>query len=84
LFSALLDDLRQALTLASGTPLGQLRRDGGAWLTDGEGLDHILQCSFVDVAHLVATASLANNDPATAQHAAELAVKRPWFDAAPV
>ncbi len=31
-----LDDLKRALTLVTGTPFGQLRRDGGAWLADGQ------------------------------------------------
>lgn len=70
-----LNDLRQALSLATGTPFSQLRRDGGAWLSDGEPLDQILQCAIVDVAHLVATASLAEDDPAAAQTAAELAIR---------
>ena len=65
----------RALTLVTGTPFGQLRRDGGAWLTDGDRLDQILQCAIVDVAHLVTTASLAHGDHAAAQKAAELAIR---------
>lgn len=69
-----LDDLKRALTLVKGTPFGQLRRDGGAWLSEGQRLDQILHCSIVDVAHLVTTASLALGDHAGAREAAELAV----------
>ncbi len=73
--SAGLDDLRRALTLVKGTPLGQLRREGGAWINEGQRLDQLLQCSIVDVAHLVTTASLALGDHAAAQKAAELATR---------
>ncbi len=68
-----LDDLKHALTLVKGAPFGQLRKDGGAWLSEGQRLDQILQCSIVDVAHLVATASLALGDHTAAQQAAALA-----------
>ena len=37
-----LDDVRQALSLVIGTPFAQLRRDGGAWLAEGDPLDQIL------------------------------------------
>jgi len=70
-----LDDLRRALTLVTGTPFGQLRRDGGVWLSEGQRLDQILQCAIVDVAHLVTTVSLAHGDHSAAQHAAELATR---------
>lgn len=70
-----LDDLRRALSLVKGTPLGQLRREGGAWLSEGQRLDQLLQCAIVDVAHLVTTASLALGDHAAAQEAAEIATR---------
>jgi len=70
-----LDDLRRALTLVKGTPLGQLRRDGGAWLTDTDRLDQLLQCAIVDVAHLVTTASLAYGEHEEALKAAEIATR---------
>lgn len=70
-----LDDRKRALTLVKGTPLGQLRRDGGAWLSEGPRLDQLLQCTIVDVAHLVTTASLAVGDNAAAQEAAEIATR---------
>lgn len=73
--SAGLDDLRRALSLVSGTPFGQLRRNGGTWLSEGQRLDQVLLCSIVDVTHLVTTASLALGDHAAAQKAAQLAVR---------
>jgi nucleoid-associated protein YgaU len=70
-----LDDLRQALSLVIGTPFAQLRRDGGAWLAEGDRLDQILLCAIVDVAHLVTTASLQEGKLSQAQAAAELAAR---------
>jgi nucleoid-associated protein YgaU len=70
-----LDDLHQALSLVTGTPFAQLRRDGGAWLAEGDRLDQILLCAIVDVAHLVTTASLQQGNPSQAQAAAELAAR---------
>lgn len=70
-----LDDLRRALSLVKGTPLGQLRREGGAWLSEGHRLDQLLQCAIVDVAHLVTTASLALGDHVAAQEAAEISTR---------
>lgn len=70
-----LDDLRHALSLVKGTPLGQLRREGGAWLSEGQRLDQLLQCAIVDVAHLVTTASLALGDHVAAQEAAEISTR---------
>lgn len=70
-----LADLRGALSLVKGTPLGQLRREGGAWLSEGQRLDQLLQCAIVDVAHLVTTASLALGDHAAAQEAAEISTR---------
>lgn len=70
-----LDDLKRALTLVTGTPFGQLRRDGGAWLADTGRLDQVLQCAIIDVAHLVTTACLAEGDLNGAHAAAELAAK---------
>jgi nucleoid-associated protein YgaU len=70
-----LDDLCQALSLVTGTPFAQLRRDGGAWLAEGDRLDQILLCAIVDVAHLVTTASLQQGKQSQAQAAAELAAR---------
>lgn len=68
-----IQDLKQALTLVKGTPFSQLRRDGGAWLAQGNRLDQILQCAIIDVAHTITTAALAQGDHTTAQQTAELA-----------
>lgn len=70
-----LADLRHALSLVKGTPLGQLRREGGAWLSEGQRLDQLLECAIVDVAHLVTTASLALGDHTAAQEAAEISTR---------
>ncbi len=70
-----LDDLRQALSLVTGTPFSQLRNNGGAWLADGDRLDQILLCAIVDVAHLIAVNALQHGNLTEAQTAAELALR---------
>jgi len=70
-----LNDLRQALSLVTGTLFSQLRNNGGAWLADGDRLDQILLCAVVDVAHLVTTANLQLGNLSEAQAAAELALR---------
>lgn len=70
-----LNDLRQALSLVTGTPYSQLRNNGGAWLADGDRLDQILLCAIVDVAHLLTTADLQLGHLTDAQGAAELALR---------
>lgn len=68
-----MQDLRRALTLVSGIPFDQLRTGGGAWLTEGDRLDHHMVCGIVDVAHMVTTEALRNGDVTTARAAAETA-----------
>lgn len=70
-----LDDLTAALSLVTGTPFAQPRRDPAAWLAEGDRLDQILLCAIVDVAHVVTTAHLAAGNLASAQAAAELAAR---------
>ena len=66
-------DLRRALTLVGGRPFEQLRPGGWSWLLEGDRLDHHMLCAVVDVAHLVATASLTAGNHPMARAAAELA-----------
>ena len=67
-----LADLRTALRLVHGAPFDDLRARGGLWLADSR-LDQHLLVGIVDVAHLVATISLADGDHTQARAAAELA-----------
>lgn len=67
-------DLCRALSLVGGRPFDHLRTSGWSWLHEGDRLDQHMLCAVVDVAHLVATASLADGgDLARARASAELA-----------
>jgi DNA-binding SARP family transcriptional activator len=67
-------DLTAALELISGPPLDQRRPGGYSWLADHP-LDHIYTAMICDVAHLVATRSLADGDPDRARTAAHAALQ---------
>lgn len=67
-------DLVAALSLVKGRPFDQLRKRGYGWLAEVP-LDHQLTAAVVDVAHLVATNSLANGDHETVIWAAETAIQ---------
>jgi DNA-binding SARP family transcriptional activator len=67
-------DLEAALDLVAGVPFDQRRPRGYAWLVDNP-LDHIYTAAILDVAHLVATHALANDEPARARTAAEIALR---------
>jgi hypothetical protein len=68
-----IDDLKQALQLVTGQPFDKLRPGGWTWLYEGDRLDHHLVCGIVDVAHIVTTNALAENDLKTAQAATQIA-----------
>ncbi|MBK8458802.1 MAG: hypothetical protein IPL43_00110 [Micropruina sp.] len=65
-------DLLAALRLVTGKPYDNLRARGGAWLTNTRTDQHLL-CGIVDVAHIVTTHALTNNNIRQARAAAELA-----------
>jgi len=69
-----IEDLRTALRLVNGRPLDQLRKQGWAWLFEGDRLDHHLVCAIVDIAQIVVTHDLALGDIAGARLAAETAL----------
>jgi LysM repeat protein len=68
-----IDDLRYALELVAGEPFAQQRTGRYAWLVETP-LDHFLTAAIVDVAHVLATHGLANQDPRLAAWAAERAI----------
>ncbi len=68
-----IEDLRRALKLVNGPPFTQLRRGGWAWLASGDRVDQHMVCAIVDVAHIVATHELRNDNPAQARIATEVA-----------
>jgi len=68
-----IEDFVTALSLVTGQPFSQMRVGGGAWLVDGDRLDHHLTLAIVDVAHLVNTHALAAGDTGSARAAADIA-----------
>lgn len=69
--SAGIDDLRQALELVIGRPFSQLRPAGWRWMDEGDRVDMNLTMAIADVAHLVTTHALANDDLELARFAVE-------------
>ncbi len=68
-----LEDYATALRLVTGPPFSQMRDEGGAWLLEGDRVDHHLTVAIVDVAHLLATSALAAGDSASARAAVDIA-----------
>ncbi|RNL62682.1 LysM peptidoglycan-binding domain-containing protein [Nocardioides marmoriginsengisoli] len=68
-----IEDLVSALRLVAGKPFDQLRPGGYGWLAENP-VDHYLTAAIVDVAHIIATHALAENDPELAAWAAERAI----------
>lgn len=66
-------DLRAALGLVTGQPLSHLRPQGWGWVLEGNRMDRELTVAVADVAHVVVTASLRENNLARARAAAEIA-----------
>lgn len=71
--SAGISDLQTALRLVSGQPFSDLRPGGWSWLLEGDRVDEQLTCAIADVAHILATHGLAENDVPTAREAVETA-----------
>ena len=78
-----INDLRQALQLATGQPFDKLRPGGWIWLYEGDRLDHHLICGIVDVAHLVTTHALAEGDLNTARAATQIATAAAPYEEIP-
>jgi LysM repeat protein len=68
-----IDDLVAALRLVRGRPFDQIRKRGYGWLAETP-IDHQFTAAIVDVAHIVATDSLARGDVEAARWAAETAI----------
>jgi LysM repeat protein len=69
--SAGISDLQTALRLVSGQPFSDLRPGGWGWLLEGDRVDEQLTCAIADVAHILATHGLAEDDVPTAREAVE-------------
>ncbi len=68
-----MDDLVASLQLVEGKPFDQLRRAGYGWLAETP-LDHYLTAAVVDVAHIVATDTLAARNTARARWVSQTAI----------
>ena len=68
-----IDDYVTALRLVTGEPFSQMRDQGGAWIVDGDRIDHHATTAIVDVAHIVNMIALAAGDTASARAAADIA-----------
>lgn len=55
-------DLHTALNLVGGQPFDMLRRDGWAWLAEGERHDLLIEHAIVDVAHTVFLRAMGDGD----------------------
>lgn len=73
-------DLVSALHLVSGEPFTELRKDGWAWLLEGDRLDHIMIATIVDVGHIVTTHALAVGDLDLADFASNIALAASPYD----
>lgn len=70
-----LKDLVTALALVHGEPFEQLRRGGYGWLLEGDRLDHHLAAAIADVAHIVATRALVDDDLDLARRACQIGIR---------
>ncbi len=74
-------DYDLALQLVAGPPYSELREKGWSWLLDGDvRTDEILACAIVDVAHVITTDALANDDVDRAYAAVEVARRASPYD----
>lgn len=73
-------DLVTAHRLVSGQPFEQLRPAAWSWLLEGNRLDQHMECAIVDVAHVVTTHSLAEDDFDCARTTVETARRAAPYD----
>lgn len=75
-----LNDLKIALKLVVGEPFSNLRKDGWAWLFEGDRLHEIAAHMIVDTAHIVAISAQTDDDLDTARWASEIACEAAPYD----
>lgn len=75
-----INDLKIALKLVSGKPFDNLRKDGWAWLFEGDRLHEIAEHMIVDTAHIVAVAAQAEDDLDIARWASAIACEAAPYD----
>ncbi|MEV0949074.1 LysM peptidoglycan-binding domain-containing protein [Promicromonospora sp. NPDC050249] len=67
-----IDDLVTALKLVRGRPFDQTRAKGWTWLFKGDRIDHTMTAAIGDVAHLVHTRAMAEENIELARWAAQV------------
>ncbi|MFE7503868.1 LysM peptidoglycan-binding domain-containing protein [Promicromonospora sp. NPDC057488] len=67
-----IDDLVTALRLVRGRPFSQTRSKGWTWLFEGDRIDHTMTAAIGDVAHLVHTRAMAEENIELARWAAHV------------
>jgi len=67
-----IDDLVTALKIVRGRPFSQTRTDGWTWLFEGDRIDHTMTAAIGDVAHLVHTRAMAEENIDLARWAAQV------------
>jgi hypothetical protein len=67
-----IDDLITALKLVRGRPFDKTRPRGWTWLFEGDRLDHSMAAMIGDVAHLLCTRAMAEDDIDQARWAAHI------------
>ncbi|MDR7381234.1 LysM peptidoglycan-binding domain-containing protein [Promicromonospora iranensis] len=67
-----IDDLVTALKIVRGRPFDKTRTKGWTWLFEGDRIDHTMTAAIGDVAHLVYTRAMAEDDIELARWAAQV------------
>jgi nucleoid-associated protein YgaU len=67
-----IDDLTTALKIVRGRPFDKTRAKGWTWLFEGDRIDHTMTAVIGDVAHLVHTRAMAEDDIELARWAAQV------------
>ncbi|MFJ3408297.1 LysM peptidoglycan-binding domain-containing protein [Promicromonospora sp. NPDC090134] len=67
-----IDDLVTALKIVRGRPFSQTRSKGWTWLFEGDRIDHTMTAAIGDVAHLVHTRAMAEENIDLARWAAQV------------
>lgn len=76
-------DLRSALMLVRGEPFTHTRERGWTWMLDGDRTDQLMTCAIVDVAHIVITRALDEDDLDLAHAVAEKIYKAAPYEEIP-
>ncbi|MFH5823126.1 LysM peptidoglycan-binding domain-containing protein [Georgenia sp. AZ-5] len=76
-------DLQSALKLVRGEPFTHTRKQGWSWMLEGDRTDQLMTCAIVDVAHIVVTRALDEDDLDLAHTVAEKIYKAAPYEEIP-